>query len=168
MAIIYNMPVIKDLLKNLTDHFDTASDLLSKQIQCVVKHRLEELQEAIEQQNSVNSTINALEDEFRQALILSFNSIKVKTKTYSLPILLPYCDPSDHELAELREGLKHAIQKTQTKQVHLLQLLQFAQDHVADTIRAIFQLSDGHSTHYKATGKKATSHVASKLINQTV
>ena len=48
------------------------------QIQCVVKHRLEELQEAIELQNAVNSTINALEDELRQALILSFNSIKVK------------------------------------------------------------------------------------------
>ncbi len=168
MAIIYNMPVIKDLLKNLTDHFETASELLSTQIQCVVKHRLEELQEAIEQQNAVNSTINALEDELRQALILSFNSIKVKTKSYTLPNLMPYCDPSDHELTDLRDGLKAAIQKTQTKQVHLLQLLQFAQDHVADTMRAIFQLSDGHSTHYKSTGKKATSNVASKLINQTV
>lgn len=168
MAVITNLPIIKDLLRNLVAHFNEAGELISKQIQCVVRHKLEELTEHIEQQNAVNSTIKDLEEEFRQALIIAFNSIKVKTKTYSVTALLPYCDGRDEEIVELRNQLREAIHKTQGKQVHLLQLLQFAQDHVAETMRAIFQLSDDRSTHYKSTGKKATSSSSSKLINQTV
>lgn len=168
MATIPNLPIVKDLLRSLIAHFNEASELISKQIQCVVRQQLDDLAEHIEQQNSVNSTISDLEDDFRQALIIAFNSIKVKTKQYSVTALLPYCDGRDEEIVDLRNQLREAIHRTQNKQVHLLQLLQFAQEHVAVTMRAIFQLSDDRSTHYKSTGKKATSTTSSKLINQTV
>ena len=168
MAVITNLPIIKELLRSLIEHFNEANGLISSQIQCVVRHQIEDLVVHIEAQNSVNTTINDLEEDFRQALIIAFNSIKVKTKTYSVTALLPYCDNRDEEIVELRNGLREAIHATQNKQVHLLQLLQFAQDHVAETMRAIFQLSDDTSTHYKSTGKKATASSSSKLINQTV
>ncbi|TNE68933.1 hypothetical protein EP331_15070 [bacterium] len=168
MAVISNLNTIKDLLRNLIEQFDQAHSLISLQIQCVVRQQLEELNEHIEHQNTVNSTINSLEEEFRQSLIIAFNSIKVKTKSYSLTTLLPYIDRSDEEIVELRDALKDVIHKTKSKQVHLLQLLQFAQEHVAETMRAIFQLSDASSTHYKSTGKKALAPISSKLINQTV
>lgn len=168
MATISNLHVIKDLLRNLIAHFDQAQHLISLQIQCVVRQKLDDLMQNIEDQNAVNATINDLEEEFRQAIIIAFNSIKIKTNTYSLTALLPYIDRRDEEIVELRNQLKEMIHKTQTKQLHLLQLLQFAQEHVAETMRAIFALSDDSSTHYKSTGKKAMATMSSKLINQTV
>lgn len=168
MAVIPHISVIKDLLRSLNEQFELAASLLSTQIQAVVRHKAEVLTEAIEQQNSVNTTISALEEELRQTLIRTFNALKVKTNEYSLSSLMPYCDPKDHEIIELRNSLRENIKLTQTKQVHLLQLLQFAQEHVTETIKAVFQLSENHSTHYKSTGKKAVPRMASRLINQTV
>lgn len=167
MAVIPQMPVIKDILRSLSEQFGTAAGLISKQIQAVVRHQVDDLSNLIEQQNTVNTTISGLEEELRQTLILTFNGLKIRTKEYSITTLMPYCDPSDTEIIDLRNELKENIKQTQTKQVHLLQLLQFAQEHVTETIKAVFQFSESHSTHYQSSGKKATPRMSSRLINQT-
>lgn len=157
------------LMTSLANHFYSVSDLITGQIKAVVNNDFEELNALIEKQIDENGIISNFESAFKKELIQHFSALDVTPTSYSLTALLPYiCTVDGNRLIELRNRLKEAVQNTQKKQAHLIQLLDFAQKHLAETLREIFNLSEQHNTHYKSTGQKSTGHNQSRIINQTI
>lgn len=163
-----NITSLRTLMSKLTEHFHDVSDLISGQIKAVVHQNFDELNQLIEEQVTINTTINELEKEFKEELVRSFSALEAQPKEYSVSNLIKHVDESADLLTDLRDQLRHAVQSAQQHQQHLVQLLEFAQDHIAQTIRDIFAIADKHGTRYKASGQKSSGSGQSRMINQTI
>ena len=112
--------------------------------------------------------IAELEKDFKREIVEAFGTLGVEPSAYSVTELIPHCKDVAEEWTELRDDLKIAIETTQQKQHHLVQLLEFAQEHIAQTLKDIFAAANQHSMHYNQTGEKSSGEGNSRMINRTI
>lgn len=160
-----NQNALTNSLKALINAFDTIIEILSKQTEAVISHNLDEVNRLAEQQISSNGDLKEREDIYQAELAKAYEQMDHSTEQQSLSYLLQNLDEEHQELTELRDELVKKINEAQTTQNQLNELLLFAQEHVNDTLRAIYALGNQQSVHYNSTGKKSQSERS--IINKT-
>lgn len=162
-----NQTELKTTLKELIASFNDIIDIIKKQNEAVVSNNLSRINELAEEQININSELQGKETAFHRELKNSFSTLNFQTDKVSLTLLLTQIDEDEvkDEFTILRDDLVKHVQEAQTAQIRLNELLLFAQEHLNDTLHAIYSFSNQQSVHYDSKGKKAQSQ--SSMINRT-
>lgn len=162
-----NRAALKRTLTELIDTFDHIIALIQKQNEAVIAHELEAMNELAEEQISANAELLIKEEHFQHELELAFDEVGLNRDDVSLTLLLTQFpdDPEKEVFTTLRDQLIEQVHTSQTAQIRLNELLLFAQEHVNDTLRAIYSLSNQQSVSYDSKGKMSQSKAS--FINKT-
>lgn len=166
-AVGSNYPALHESLQQLISTFGEMEQLIRQQLRAVVENNFEEIVAYAENQLELTHLLNQREQQFQRLLGHVFNDLKLEAQTPSLSVLLDQVEQMREEFEPLRQELFKAIKHTQKAQGQLVNLLEFAQQHVSHTLREIYTMSNQHEMHYTNNGHKAQGAGLARLINQT-
>ena len=160
-------PVLHESLQQLISTFDEMEGLIRKQLRAVVENDFDEIVAFAEKQLELTYLLNQREQSFQRLISQVFHDLRLDGPAPSLSAILDQVDHMREEFGPLREKLLSAISNTQKAQQQLVNLLEFAQDHVSHTLREIYALSNQHNMHYTNNGHKTQNAGLARMINQT-
>lgn len=160
-------PALHESLQQLIATFEEVEQVIQKQLRAVVENNFEGIVAFAENQLELTYLLNQREQSFQRLISQVCKDLNLEVQTPSLSILLDQVDSLREEFGPLREQLLAGIARTQKSQQQLVNLLEFAQDHVSHTLREIYALSNQHNLHYTNNGHKAQSAGLTRMINQT-
>jgi hypothetical protein len=139
-------------LSRLNELFRHFQQLLKDQTHEVVQHNLDGLSQLTDRQTLLNEELNDAEAELLQTLTEMTAKAGLFKVEPSITTLEPYlADPN--VTRELRAQLQESVKTARLQQVQLLSLIQFGQQHISDTMKAIHQLGNVKETRYDNSGK---------------
>ncbi len=162
-----NYPALYESLQQLISTFGEMEQLIRQQLRAIVENNFEEIVTYAENQLELTQLLNQREQQFHRLISHVFNDLELDAQTPSLSALLDQVTQLREEFEPLRQELVKAIERTQKAQSQLVNLLEFAQQHVSNTLREIYAMSNQHEMHYTNNGHKAQGAGLSRLINQT-
>lgn len=163
---INNSDTLITAIRQLISGYKKTEELIDRQITSVVKSNVDELTDFADQQTRINQELEDLEMTFRNEMDTLFAQLAPNEQQRKLSFLIPHLPTKQKEVDALRQTLISSITNAKNKQAQLLNLLEFAQQHTTETLRAIHAMSNNTSKRYTVNGKAATEH-RSFAINQT-
>ncbi len=160
-------PALHESLQQLISTFEEMEQLIHQQLRAVVENDFDEIVAFAEKQLELTYLLNQREQSFQRLISQVFHDLKLQSPSPSLSVILDQVDQMREEFGPLRERLLSVISSTQKAQQQLVNLLEFAQDHVSHTLREIYALSNQHNMHYTNNGHKSQSAGLARMINQT-
>jgi len=160
-------PALHKSLQQLISTFGEMEELIHQQLRAVVENNFEEIVAYAEKQMELTYLLNQREKHFQKVIGLICNDMDLDTPNPSLSILLDQVTQMREEFEPLRDKLLKAVADTQKAQGQLVNLLEFAQEHVSHTLREIYALSNQHEMHYTNNGHKVKGAGLARMINQT-
>jgi len=170
MATQSNLSILEELknaINALIELFDETISVINQQNSAVIAQDLDKINAFAEQQMELNQIIQEKENHFQEKLSEAYEQLNLEDSQKSLTLLLNHIkDPETKKhFQNLRDKLVSGIKEAQKAQLHLNELLLFAQEHVNDTLRAIYSFGNQSSLHYNKSGKK--NQTKTSLINKT-
>jgi hypothetical protein len=136
-------------LNELFKHFNT---LLKDQTTLVVQQNLDGFTQLTDRQVLLNDELSAAESELLETLTSMTTKAGLFNTEPSVTNLEPYLvDPS--VTRELRSSLQESIKAARSQQAQLLSLIQFGQQHINETLRAIHHLGNAKEVRYDHSGR---------------
>lgn len=152
-------------MRRLITAYKASRELITDQIQAVIYNDLIWLNSLVEQQLEKYESLHQMEKDFKGSIRNLFDRHLSGEGRASLTVLLQKLEEPLDELEDLRDELHEQVDKTQELRTQLMDLLQFASDHNADTLQQIYQMGNDQSARYDADGKKKSSRLDSISIN---
>lgn len=146
--------------------FNDFTGVLSDQIRAIVNQDFDSFNRHIERQLIINEQLSHAEGELRQELRESFRSANLREDKATLKQLIDRAQV-DERLGEQRNALLSSISDAQQHQMQLLELMQFGQKQVFETIKGIQRASQRHETTYNQQGVRSDIH-SGKMLNKQV
>jgi hypothetical protein len=136
-------------LNELFKHFCT---LLKDQTKLVIQQNLDGFMQLTDQQVLLNEELSAAESELLETLTSMTTKVGLFKIEPSVTNLEPYLVDSS-VTRELRSRLQESIKAARSQQAQLLSLIQFGQQHITETLRAIHHLGNDKQARYDHTGR---------------
>jgi hypothetical protein len=146
--------------------FRQFDDMLKQQIDHIVHQKYESVQVLVEKQVKHNETLSKLEDNFKKTLNHLCATVGLQDSKRAVKELVEFAEDADRILKE-RTAMTASLEQAQHRQLQLLQLIQFGQQHINDTLQAIQNLAARQETRYGNDGKRVPANPG-KMLNQQV
>lgn len=157
---------ISQSIDQLIGVFNEFTGVLSDQIRAIVNQDFDSFNRHIERQLLINEQLHQAEGELKQELRASFRAANLGEDKSTLKQLIDTAQV-DERLGEQRNELLSSIADAQQHQMQLLELMQFGQKQVFETIKGIQRASQRHETTYNQQGVRTDIH-SGKMLNKQV
>lgn len=151
-AIALDPASVNAHLLRLADLFRQFESVAVEQTRNIVDHRFEEIGNLADKQAHLNEELKTVEGELAKTLSKLTESAGIRGLNASITNIEPYLADAS-ATRELRSAVRAAMSDAKQRQHELMQLLQFGQRQIGDTLKAIHALASGRDVRYDQTGR---------------
>ena len=155
------------VMRTLINEYEETRVLIGDQIQALVKHDLDRMNTITMDQVEKYEVLKKLEYAFKDEMNRLCDQCTSKEEERTLTTLLRNLKEPQLELNGLRDTLREQVSITEKFKKQLTELLEFAKDHNAETLKSIYEAGSDASMHYSEEGKRTTA-LKSVAINRKV
>lgn len=158
---------LKENMATLVEEYREATSLINDQMQAVIYSDLALLNDLLPRQLEKFEELQELENAFRNRLDRLFDRHYPEESRRSVTRLMDHLEEPSAELNRLRERLSEQVSKGEQLRKQLMDLLEFARDHNAETFEMITSLAteQGEGEVYDASGKRKKQSPGSVAVN---